>query len=61
MKPIIPEVCDRVKCKIPSCYGWDFCRDAREELTEKEWDKFFKIFCSHKWIVESKKERKSDD
>jgi len=45
-KPIVPEVCDRLKCNIPSCYGWDLCRQAREECTNEEWDKFWEIFWS---------------
>ena len=36
MKPIVPEVCDRLGCKVDTCYGWDLCRQAREKLTEDE-------------------------
>lgn len=39
MKPIIPEVCDRLGCKLASCYGWDLCRQARAEATDEEWEK----------------------
>ena len=39
-KPIVPEVCDRLKCKLPSCYGWDLCRQARAELTREEQTKW---------------------
>lgn len=39
MQPIVPEVCDRLDCKIDSCYGWDLCRQAREECTDAEWKK----------------------
>lgn len=39
MKPIIPEVCDRLNCKIEACYGWDLCRQARIEVTHAEWAK----------------------
>jgi len=35
-KPIVPEVCDRLNCKVSSCYGWDLCRQAREALTDAE-------------------------
>jgi hypothetical protein len=35
-KPIVPEVCDRLNCNLPSCYGWDLCREAREALTNEE-------------------------
>jgi len=42
--PIIPEVCDRLNCKVESCYGWDLCRQAREECTENEWKKFYDGF-----------------
>lgn len=37
LKPIVPQVCDRLGCRIDSCYGWDLCRQAREEATELEW------------------------
>ena len=39
--PIVPEVCDRLNCKLDSCYGWDLCRQAREEATDKEWEKLW--------------------
>jgi len=39
MKPIVPEVCDRLGCKVAFCYGWDLCRQAREEATHEEWEK----------------------
>ena len=39
MKPIVPEVCDRLGCKVTFCYGWDLCRQAREEATPEEWEK----------------------
>lgn len=35
-KPIVPEVCDRLNCKVSICYGWDLCRQAREVLTDVE-------------------------
>jgi len=46
MKPIIPEVCDRLHCKIPSCYGWDLCRQAREEATDEEWARLVDALCN---------------
>ena len=39
MKPIVPEVCDRLGCKVAACYGWDLCRQARREATDEEWEK----------------------
>jgi hypothetical protein len=53
MKPIVPEVCDRLHCKIPSCYGWDLCRQAREEATDEEWAKLIDALCN-KWEKEAK-------
>lgn len=50
MKAVIPEVCDRLKCKLPACYGWDLCRQAREEATIEEWDKLIEAL-----IKEAKK------
>jgi len=44
MKPIIPEVCDRLGCRIEACYGWDLCREAREECTDEEWEKLWSEF-----------------
>ncbi len=38
--PIVPEVCDRLKCKLDVCYGWDLCRQAREWLTREEQTKW---------------------
>jgi len=36
----VPGPCDRIgECKkTMSCYGWDYCRAARIECTEEEWD-----------------------
>jgi hypothetical protein len=34
---IVPQVCDRLKCRVASCYGWDLCRQARDEATKEEW------------------------
>jgi hypothetical protein len=42
-KPIVPEVCDRLKCDLPCCYGWDLCREAREGCTKEE---------RHRWLKE---------
>ncbi len=36
VKPIVPQVCDRLKCKLDCCYGWDLCRQAREEMDRSE-------------------------
>ena len=44
IKPIVPQVCHRLKCNIPSCYGWDLCRQAREECTDEEYSYFLKEF-----------------
>lgn len=41
MTPIVPEVCDRLGCKVEACYGWDLCRQARAEATDEEWDKLW--------------------
>jgi len=41
MKPIVPEVCDRLNCNIPQCYGWDLCIQARAVATEEEWGKLW--------------------
>lgn len=57
-KSIIPNVCDRLHCKIDSCYGWDLCREARAEATEEEWDKLIKeLFddTEKEWDVLTKK------
>ncbi len=35
-KLIVSEVCDRLNCRLASCYGWDLCRQAREALTDEE-------------------------
>jgi hypothetical protein len=56
VKPIVPEVCDRLNCKIPSCYGWDLCRQAREEATDEEWDRLVNALCN-KWEKEASKLR----
>ena len=53
MKPIVPEVCDRLNCKIPECYGWDLCRQAREEATDKEWKKLVEALCGIMFEEES--------
>jgi len=34
---ISPGPCDRLGCHIESCYGWDYCRQAREIATKEEW------------------------
>jgi hypothetical protein len=39
---IVPQVCDRLQCRVASCYGWDLCRQARDEATKEEWDKLLK-------------------
>jgi len=52
-KPIVPEVCDRLNCKIPECYGWDLCRQAREEATDEEWKKLIEALCDIMFEEES--------
>jgi len=32
-----PGPCDRLGCHIESCYGWDYCRQARAVATKEEW------------------------
>lgn len=51
-KPIVPEACDRLKCKLDSCYGWDLCREARAELTEAERKKWVKGLCTQ-WGIDT--------
>ena len=41
MKAIVPEVCDRLGCNVEACYGWDLCRQARAEATDKEWERLW--------------------
>ena len=41
-RAIVPQVCDRLKCRVASCYGWDLCRQARDEATKEEWNKLLK-------------------
>jgi len=44
---ISPGPCDRLNCNLPSCYGWDYCRQARQEMTKAEfelmWTKVFGV------------------
>jgi hypothetical protein len=56
MKPIVPEVCDRLHCKISSCYGWDLCRQARAEATDEEWKRLIHVF-GNELLKEKKAQR----
>ena len=35
---VSPGPCDRLGCRLDSCYGWDYCRQAREVATHEDWE-----------------------